>query len=254
MRKVWMLGLATAVALFAAGSVDAHGWKRGCEENPGCGVQVTYVDKVVTCYKTQMVEKEIDVTCNKLVPREVVNTRKCTVLETEWKDEVRTITCNKLVPREVVNTHKCTVMVPEWKDEVRTVTCNKMVARQVEREVQTCQMVTTDCVDPCTGCCRKVCKPCYTTQKVMTTVYDCVPETKQVTVKVCQCTPVEKEYTTKCMVYDCVPTTEKRKVMECQLVPYQTTIKVPVCTPVAPTCNTVASCAPPAPCATGCCK
>jgi len=234
MKKFAMMGLGFAgLMLLTSAAQGFGGRKASCA--PACdapAVQVQYVDKVVTCYESKMVEKEIQCVVNKLVPRVVEQTHKCTVMVPEYKDEVRTVVCNKLVPRVVERTHKCTVMVPEYKDEVRTVVCDKLVPKTVEKEVTVCRTVRETCTDSC-GRCYTVCKPVTEVQKVTCTVYECVQEQKNVTVRVCSYKPEEKTWTTKCTVYDCVQENVTRKVMTCEMVAVQKTVKVAVCVPVA---------------------
>jgi hypothetical protein len=234
MKKFAMMGLGLAgLMLLTSAAQGFGGRKASCA--PACdapAVQVQYVDKVVTCYEPKMVEKEI----------------QCVV--------------NKLVPRVVEQTHKCTVMVPEYKDEIRTVVCNKMVPKTVEKEVTVCRMVRETCTDSC-GRCYTVCKPVTEVRKVTCTVYECQQDKKDVTVRVCtykpeektwttKCTvyecqqdkkdvtvrvcsykPEEKTWTTKCTVYECVQENVTRKVMTCEMVAVQKTVKVAVCVPVA---------------------
>ena len=103
--------------------------------------------------------------------------------------------------------------------------------------------------DPCTGRTRTCCQRQMVTEKVMCTVYECVPETKEVTVKVCSYKKEEK--TTECKVRVCEmkQVKEKRKVQYCESVPYETTIKVCVRKPVEAKKVEVAK---PAECAPAC--
>lgn len=194
------------VGVFATPSQACHGcggWATACCAPPPCvQYQVSYVDKVVTCYKTELREKEVS----------------CTVM--------------RCIPREVIEQRKICVMVPEMKQEKRTITVCKSVPREIEREVTCTKMVPVTCTDPCTGCCYTVCKPqCYTV-KVKQIVCDLVPEQKEIVVNVCSYHPEERTIQCKRCVIDYKPETVVRKVYECIKVPYQTTVKVAVCTPV----------------------
>jgi hypothetical protein len=159
---------------------------------------VTYVDKVVTCYKP------------------------------EWKEREIKVVVNKVVKKEVVETVKCTVMEPEYKDVKRIDTVYKRVAHEVEKEVTKCHRVKECCVDEC-GRCYTVRYWEPVTTKVKCVVYDRVPEKIERTVKVCTYKPVEKSYDVKRIVCELKPETVVRKEKYCEMVSYQKTIKVPVC-------------------------
>ncbi len=217
MRKVLISGLALAAVLSVASPAQAFGWRKKCCPEPCCPpppMCVTYVDKVVTCYKP------------------------------EWRTQDVACVVNQMVPREVITKHTCTVMVPVMTVQKRVCTVNTLVPRVVEREVTCCRMVAVPVTDPCTGCVTMCCKPQTFVQKVSCTVHDCVPVQKEYTVNVCSYTPQVREYERRCVVYDCKPTTVVQKRSYCVMVPYQTVVKVAVCVP-APA---------PAPCAPVCCK
>jgi len=170
---------------------------------------VAWVDKEVTCYKTEW--KERDVTC--------------TVMRAHYKD--------------VVETHKCNVCVPVWTDKKEKVWVCNMVAKEVVRDVTRCKMERTCCTDPCTGCTHTVCKPVTYVEQVKCTVWENHPLEKEVTVKVCSYKTEEKTYQSTHRVCEYKPEQVTYKERYCVSVPYKTTVKVAVCVP-APVC-------PPAP-------
>src|SRR5262249_31541431 len=139
MNKLLTVAVALGLVAVWATPSQAGGCKGG-----GCGdccapcvqYQGTHVGKVVTCYKTQLREREV--TCNIM----------------------------RCIPREVVEERKVCVLVPEMRQEKRTITVCKAVPREVEREVTCCKMVPVACTDPCTGCTYTVCKPQCSTVKV----------------------------------------------------------------------------------------
>jgi hypothetical protein len=216
MKRV--LTLAVAFAAVASLPSKAEACRHNCRSRGNCSapcatecVAPTYVDKTVTCYRTEWKEKEVPVTVYKRVPREVV------------------------VP------HKCMVWVPEWKEEKRMVTQYHMVPKEVERVVTTCHRVPVPCCE--TDCCDDGCgrrrlfhrhRDCCNYQVVTEShtvkcvVNQCVPSQHEVTVRVCSYKAQEKTWETKCTVYDCKPETVMQKVRYCERVPYTTTIKVPV--------------------------
>lgn len=196
-----MLAICITLLVLVALALPIEACGRSCCSAPCCApcCEITYVDKVVTCYRP------------------------------EWRTKDVTCTINKMVPRTVTSIHKCTIMVPEWKSEKRTVTCCKLVPREVEREVTCCRMVSATCKDPCTGCTYTCCKPETYTTKVKCTVWDTVHEKKDVVVQVCHHHAEERTFECKHIVWDCKPETVTRKVSYCQMVPYTTTVKVAVC-------------------------
>ena len=109
---------------------------------------------------------------------------------------------------------------------------NTLRPRVIEKEVTCCKMVPVAVKDPCSGCVYTVCKPETYVTKVQCTVYDCVPVEKKYTVTVCSYKPEIKTYERRCIVYDCKPETVVTQRAYCVQVPYQTTVKVAVCTPV----------------------
>lgn len=233
MKKVLVAGLVLAGLAVMASPSQAHGLRRRCKGDCDSGCQTAcaheacapaYVEKTITCYRP--VWKEKDVTC----------------------------TVNRCVPREVVTKHTYTVQVPEWKDEKRTVTVYVQKPKEVEREVVTCHRVPvcadacgsscgscgSSCDDGCCGrrhhrrhrhaCCETPCEVVREVHKVKCTVMECVPEKREVTVKVCTYRAEQKTYETRCTVYDLKPETVTRKVRYCEMEAYQKVVKVPAST------------------------
>src|SRR2546430_1474970 len=167
MRKLTAAALGL-LALVAVSLPAQAGHRRSCcnECAPECSAPTTvaWVDKEVTCYKTEW--KERDVTCN--------------VMRAHYKD--------------VVETHKCNVCVPVWTEKKEKVWVCNMVAREVVRDVTRCRMERTCCTDPCTGCTHTVCKPVTYVEQGKCTVWENHPIEKEVTVKVCSYKTEEKTY------------------------------------------------------------
>ena len=203
MKKMLVSGLTLACLLLLAGRVQAFGRGSCCAPScaPPCPTKVVYEDRVVTCYKPV------------------------------WKEEKIKCVVNKVVCREEIETRKCTVMVPKWTDEKRTCTYLVRVPRTVEREILVCRMVPVQMVDECTGCTYTCCKPETVKQTVKCTVYDCKEEKKDIVVKVCHHEAQEREYKVRRIIPECVQETVDRVRRYCVMEPYQTTIKVAVCVP-----------------------
>ena len=201
MKKLVLLGMAVVLILIAnTREADAFGCcrKASCESTPMC---VTYVDKVVTCYKPT------------------------------WKEEKITYKVNRIVCKEVITKEKCTSLVPKYYDEKRQCTYLVRVPKIVEQEVVRCRMVCVNMVDPCTGCTYVCRRPETYTEKVKCTVYECQTQVKDVIVRVCKMEPVTRDVEVRRIVRECVPemVTTTRRV--CQMVPTQTTVRVAVCVP-----------------------
>jgi len=154
-----------------------------------------------------------------------------TCFKPEMRDREVTFTVFRPIPREVQREYKTTVMVPVYRDEKQTRLVPSYVPREVEREVAYCQMVPTTCIDPCTGCPVTVCKPQTVVQKYKMTVYDCVPKSVEVTVRVCSYKSEERTWRTKCFEYDFKEEKITRKQYYCVMVPYQSKVAVPVVCP-----------------------
>jgi hypothetical protein len=199
MNKLLAIGLTLAVAAVSTSQAQAFGCRRNCCIpccTPCC---VTYCDKVVTCYKPEWRERQV----------------QCVV--------------HKMVPKEVVTKHVCNVLVPVVVEQQRTCTVLTKVARTVEKEVTCCKLVPVLVKDPCTGCVTTCCKPVTYTQKVQCVVYECLPVQKTYTVKCCSFKTEQRVVEKKCCVMECVASTVMKTERYCVMVPYQKTIKVPVC-------------------------
>jgi hypothetical protein len=230
MNKLTLVGLVAVGLAVAASSAEARGLRRGCDAScaPACA----------PCPATTVVWQDREVTVN----------------EIQWQEREVTVNVCRLVPREVVEKHTCTIMVPEYTPQKRTITVMTQQARPSVREVCRCVSVPVCVVDPCTGCTRTVCQRQTVREQVPCTVWECVPQQREVTVQVCSYKPVVKNWETKCIVCDRVVTPEKRREKYCVTVPVKKMVKVAVCVPapcVAPVpCVTVTTCA--APCASAC--
>jgi hypothetical protein len=213
MKSLFAAVLATVGLVVASSSASAFGHRRdhccsdSCAPAPVCcapapAPQITWVDKTVTCYRPVMREKQIECVVNRVVPREVVTplTRTC--------------------------------MVPETRMVEKTITVCKMVPREVVKQVPVCVMVSTPCVDPCTGCTYNVCKPQTVMKEVRCCVMERVAEQRTITVPVCTYKPVTETVQCKRIVCDVIPEKQVRTVRYCEMEAYQKTVKVPVCQPV----------------------
>ena len=220
MKRFALVCLTACLLMMAAAPVQAFGCHRrggnccessccsSCETTACCQPSVTYVDKVVTCYKP------------------------------EWKERDVTCTVNRMVSKVVVTPVTQNICVPVWTEQKQMQTCYTQVPRQVEKEICCCRRVPVCCTDPCTGCTRRCCQTETFTQKVTCTVYDCVPVQKEVTVKVCSYKTEQRTVECRRVVCECVPETVTRKERYCVMVPYQTTVKVPVpACPATPCCG-----------------
>jgi hypothetical protein len=214
MRKLTLASLALAALALTASPAGAFGHRRHHESccEPACCAPaakpcVSYVERQVTCYRT------------------------------EWRTREESCTINHFVPRTVVGSETITVCVPVWTEEQRTCTVYDRVARKVERDVTCCRMVPVSVTDPCSCCTRTCWRPETVVKHVTCTVYDCVPRQQKYTVKVCSMKQETRKIETRHIVCDVKPEKVTRTVHYCVTVPYQTTVKVPVCTTAcAPTC------------------
>jgi hypothetical protein len=190
--------LAVAVLGLAAGPAHA-----GCP--PPCPpVVLTWVDQPVTCVTSQWRVKQVP----------------CEVMRPVWRVESRVVTCD--------------VPVPEWKDSVQTVCGYRYQPRQVVRDQVRFVLVPCTSVDPCTGCAYTTCKPQPVCEKVSCTVWDCVPELKQVPCKVCVYKTEKRQYRQSYYVCDWKKETVLRPTYECVPVQVTTMRKVPVWVPACP--------------------
>jgi hypothetical protein len=157
--------------------------------------------------------------------------RTVTCFRAEWREREVTCTVPRVTCRVEVTPQKYTALVPVWTDQKRVCTVPTLKPREVEREVTRCQLVPQTVTDPCTGCTYTVCKAVSHVHKVRCTVWDCVPEQREFTVRVCSYRPEERTRECRRLVYDCQPVTVVRKERYCVMVPYEVKVKVPVCCP-----------------------
>jgi hypothetical protein len=201
MKRLLVTGVAVVALVLAVGPAQAHGLRRACSPPP-VPVCVTWVEKEVEAYKPVWKEKEVEVEVCTPVYKPMTQKYKCTVWEAKYVDEKRTCVFWKYEPKEV------------------------------ERMVPRCRTVQVKCTDPCTGCTYLTCRPETYWEKVkfMTTV--CVPDTKEVMVKVCKYEPKEKEFEYHYTACEWKKDKVKKKVWYCEYEKYKTKVCVPVYTPV----------------------
>src|SRR5205823_4833499 len=105
MNKLAVAALALLVVAAMGLPAEACHRKKCCAEEccaESCApTTVAWVDKVVTCYKT------------------------------EWRERDVTYTVQRAHYHDVVENHKCTVMVPVWAEQKQTVWQCNMVAREI---------------------------------------------------------------------------------------------------------------------------
>jgi hypothetical protein len=191
--------MAVVALALAAGPVRAGWWCTSYCPPPVC---VTYVEKEVTCFRPVVREREVPCVVN----RPVFHTE--TVKQT------------------------CTILVPEYHNEKRVVTYFRSVPREIECEALRCRAIPVTVCDPCTGCQYTTCRYETYVEKVKRTVLECVPEPREITVRVCSYRPQEMTYDVRRVVCEWKTETVVRKQYYCEMVPYQTTVRVPVCVPV----------------------
>jgi hypothetical protein len=212
MKKLLLLSLALGAIALTASPAQAHGLRRACRScasvcSTPCYIPrpqytIAYEDRVVTRYKQ------------------------------EWKQREVPVTYQKPVIKEVTKKVKVTNLVPEYKDEKRTVPHFMHEKKEVEREVTRCVRVRVCYVDPCTGCTYTQIQRQLITEKVKGYVWECIPHKKEVVVKVCTLKPVTKEVEIKQRICEYETVKGVRTERYCELVPYQTIIRVAVCVPV----------------------
>ncbi len=118
-----------------------------------------------------------------------------------------------LVCHEKINHVKCIEEVPVWTEKQKCITVYHKVAREIEKEVVTCHMVPECVCDPCTGCTKVCYKPHTCVKKVKCTVWECVPEQKTITEKVCTVEKREKIVEQKCVVPELIEECEREPVI-----------------------------------------
>ena len=207
-----------------------------CDIGP-CGT-VTYVDKVITCYRTEWKPRTVTRTVKKMVTREVEE--KVTYYENLPIVTPVKQTVTKCVPvlKQVPYTYD--VCVPVYTPQKQIVTRCVPVAKQVPYTYNVCVPVYTpqkQIVTKCVPVTRQVpytynvCVPVYTPQKRIVTTYQCVPEkvTKQVPVCRMVATQVFDPCTCCCRTV-CCPVTEMQTVtctvMKTVAVPQEVTVTV----------------------------
>jgi hypothetical protein len=254
--KKWVL--VWAVLVLALAATPARAWCGGGWSCPApcdvcCDVSVSWVDQVVTCYRSELRSRDVPCVIHRPVYHEVVTPYTCTVMVPEYHNEKRVATVLTSVPHEIVRNVTtcrnipvwtnvaqwvtsytsvprqvtCTVTrcrsVPVWSNVTYWVTSYTSVPRQVTCNVTCCSLVPVSCVDPCTGCCFTVCRPQFSTVPVTRTVWECVPVQKQVTVPVCHYRTEYYTQAVKSVVWQCVPVQKEYWVPVCTYRPVQQT-------------------------------
>jgi hypothetical protein len=197
-----MMKFATAIPAFAlllvSGNAQAH--------DPCCQ----------PCYTVKWIDQPV--TCQKM----------------EWR--VRDVPCEVMKPvcRQAVRVVQRDVVVPEWCTEMRSCTTNVMQPRVVTRDVCRTVMVPVCVVDPCTGCAQTVCKPQTVIDKQCCTVYECVPVTTQVPVKVCRYRTEKRDFQETYLCHELQKVIVVKKESYCVPVTYTTCRKVAVLVPCCP--------------------
>lgn len=228
---------------------------------------VTWVDQVVTTYRTEWRTREVPVTVTRPVYREEVRkekrtyvtptmvkeTRMETVTVPKWVTETvnQTVTVPQYVkevqtysvtvPKWVTETVNQTVTVPVPRKEMRTVTVMKPefvkethtqtftrpVHQTVLKPVVRCRMVPVTHCDPCTGCVHTTCRPETYVEQVPVTVCNYVTEQRPVEVTVCRYRPHQETQEVTVVDYK----TEQRpvQVTVCRPVTEQRQQEVTVC-------------------------
>lgn len=144
-------------------------------------------------------------------------------------------TIPKLTLREEVVGRGCAGVQLEYAEEKHSVTEMTLKPRKVEQQVVCTEMRTVEKVDPCTGCVCTVREACPVVRTVTLTVYDPVPVTREVVVRV-PCLKPGKEVVVKKMVLDVTAEAAIEKRYRLLTVPNE--VPVPSC--------------PPAPCVNSC--
>jgi hypothetical protein len=113
-----------------------------------------------------------------------------------------------------------------YQEERQTVTAMVQKPREVEQQVECTTMEPSTTIDPSTGCPHTIYKPVQVIRTVKITVYDCVPETREVIVRV-PCLRPGKEFLLKRLVLDCTQEPAIRKTL--RAVPEHNEVHVPEC-------------------------
>jgi hypothetical protein len=153
----------------------------------------------------------------------------CTKMDWRTRDVSQEIL--KPVYREEVKSVVREVVVPEWVDEPRDCLNYVLKPREIVKDVVNYMLVPTTVVDPCTGCAHTTCKLTPVVQKVRCTVYDTVPQTTRVMIKVCRYRTEKRNFEHREIHCDWRKDTVTRKEWYCVPVSVTTTVKVPVYVP-----------------------
>lgn len=216
MNRFAMFACAVVTALGFVVPVQA-GHKDSCCQPQCCPAPApTCVEKTITCYRTEWVEKQV------------------TTMET------------RCVTREVCEDKIVYEGVPEYKTQKRTIYVYKPEVKEIERDV-TIAIYAEGCKKPCaTGCsggcgcgyvcdaCTK-CEPAYKTVRIKQCICVDASVPKEIEEVVCTTKIVEKKVQVKKCITEQVQVPVTKCVRECVKVPYTVTVKVPVC--CAPCCN-----------------
>lgn len=223
MKKVVLAAMILTTSLWAAAPVQAWGLRhhRGCKESccpapcaPACATPcatttVQWVEKELTCYRSEMRTRPV----------------------------VETVT--RMVPQTITEQRQITVCVPVTVPKKEIITEYTRVPRVITKQVCCCERVPVCVTDPCTCCTRTCWQTRQVVKNVSCTVYECVPHQREITVQVCSYQQQVKTVPVTRVV--CHPVQEQvtRNVCYCVQVPVVTKVRVPVCVPCPP-----APCAP----------
>jgi len=282
MKRLALAGMAVLTLGLLAQDGQAHHGRRGggggdcapapvyapAYSAPSCAMTVVWQEQEVVTYRPQYVTNKVKVKVNRLVTRQVKVPYTYYEIVTNVVPTKQYATVYRCVTEE--QPYEYEVMVPQVTPRVIKQTFYTCVQQPVVTQVPVCQMVPTQCVDPCTGCAYTVCRPVTTVQNVTQYVSRMVASTRDVTVNVCnyvpqkqkgtrlvsrmvsekqeytvnvvQCNRVERKGEAIQYVCDTVQEEVEQPVTTCQMVQERVRVRVPVCVPVA-----VAPCPPP-PC------
>jgi hypothetical protein len=111
--------------------------------------------------------------------------------EARWVE--RQVPIHTLVPREVITPQKQKILEVRYRDEKCAVTEVVIKPREIQTPVTSCRMQPVTVTDPCTGHCTTVMQPVTEVKLVKETVFEAVPEKKELTVPVPYLKEVEIE-------------------------------------------------------------
>jgi hypothetical protein len=155
--------------------------------------------------------------------------RRVTCFRTEWRERDVAVTVPKVVFHTEVIPVKRTVLTPACHDEKRIVTTFVQVPKHIEREVQSTTVVKTTVTDSCGKSATAVSPPRTVAAKQCATVFETVPVQKEICVQVHTLEPrIEVSQVTRT-----VPETKFETVIHKERyavsVPYEKIVLVPVC-------------------------